>query len=345
MLNLYDKMEPHTATAVYAMIAIAASFILSALFTGLLIPWLKKLKFGQNIREDGPQAHLAKQGTPTMGGIAIVAAASIVSALFILSGRVTFNARQMNGWISLIAFAGFGVIGFLDDFLKIRKKQNEGLTVRQKFALEILLAVLIAVLRVRMTSAGTTFWIPFTHTHVDFKWFAYPFIVFIVVAMTNAVNLTDGLDGLASSVTAVVAAFFAFAAELASTRDSAFVSLALLGACIGFLVYNHHPAKVFMGDTGSLALGGALAGIALSSGTELLLPLVGLIYVAEALSVMLQVGWFKVTHGKRLFRMAPLHHHFELGGWKETKVVAVFTAVTGCLAALAFLGLLLMGTL
>ena len=320
------------------VLLILIAYGLTALLTGLLIPWLKKLKFGQNIREDGPQAHLAKQGTPTMGGIAMLIAGTACFFGYLIA-TANWTAESL---IICLGFGGFAVVGFLDDFLKIRKKQNEGLTVKQKFALEILLAVLIAVLRVFKTARGTMFWIPFWHVNVDFGWFAIPFIVFIVVAMTNAVNLTDGLDGLASSVTAVVAAFFAVAAGgFAGSGPGGAFSLILLGVTLGFLLYNHHPAKVFMGDTGSLALGGALAGIALVSGTELLLPLAGLIYVAEALSVMLQVGYFKATHGKRLFRMAPLHHHFELGGWKETKVVAVFTAATVVFCLIALLGVIL----
>ncbi|MBR5742101.1 MAG: phospho-N-acetylmuramoyl-pentapeptide-transferase [Firmicutes bacterium] len=320
------------------VLVLLIAYALSALLTGLLIPWLKKLKFGQNIREDGPQAHLAKQGTPTMGGIAMLLAGT---ACF-LGWLIATKEWNVSALIIALGFIGFGVVGFLDDFLKIKKKQNEGLTVRQKFALEILLGVAIAALRVLGTSYGSTFWIPFWHTRADFGWFAYPFIVFIVVAMTNAVNLTDGLDGLASSVTAVVAAFVAaIAGGFVGSQTGGIFSLIVLGITLGFLLYNHHPAKVFMGDTGSLALGGALAAIGLVSGTELLLPLAGLIYVAEALSVMLQVGYFKMTHGKRLFRMAPLHHHFELGGWKETKVVWVFTAATAVFCLIALLGVIL----
>jgi len=319
-------------------LVILISYALTALLVSLLIPWLKKLKFGQNIREDGPKAHLAKQGTPTMGGIAMLIAGTACLLGFLIAKK-EWTASAL---IVFLGFGGFGIVGFLDDYLKIRKKQNEGLTVRQKFALEILLGILIAILRVLATPYGATFWIPFWHTRADFGWFAYPFIVFIVVAMTNAVNLTDGLDGLASSVTAVVAAFFAIVAGgIVGSRLGGTFSLILLGMTLGFLLFNHHPAKVFMGDTGSLALGGALAGVALVTGTELLLPLAGLIYVAEALSVLLQVGYFKATHGKRLFRMAPLHHHFELGGWKETKVVAVFTAVTAAFCLIAFLGIAL----
>ncbi len=319
-------------------LVILIAYGLSALLTGLLIPWLKKLKFGQNIREDGPKAHLAKQGTPTMGGIAML----IAGTACLLGYLIVTKEWSAEALILFLGFGGFGIVGFLDDFLKIKKKQNEGLTVKQKFAFEILLGVAIAVLRVLATDRGSLFWIPFWKTNVDFGWFAYPFIVFIVVAMTNAVNLTDGLDGLASSVTAVVAAFFAIVAGgLVGARLPGVFSLVVLGITLGFLLFNHHPAKVFMGDTGSLALGGALAAIGLVSGTELLLPLAGLIYVAEALSVLLQVGYFKATHGKRLFRMAPLHHHFELGGWKETKVVAVFTIATAVFCLIAFLGVAL----
>ncbi len=295
------------------------ALILAALFTKLLLPFLYLLKAGQSIREEGPSAHKSKAGTPTMGGLAILAAL-LVSALL--------AHRSADMAVCLAVTFAYGAIGFIDDYIKVVKKRNLGLTAWQKLALQIAVAVLLAVYRSR---TDTLVFIPFVKIYADFGWFYIPFVAFAVVAMTNAVNLTDGLDGLASSVTAVCALCFA----LICSGAPAVFAACLSGACLGFLVYNHHPAKLFMGDTGSLALGGALAAVAILSDYEFVLPVAGGIYVLEALSVIIQVFVFKTKNGRRFFRMAPLHHHFELGGWKETKVVWVFFAVTVCLSALA----------
>lgn len=307
------------------LIKVLTATVISAVCTRLLIPELKKLKAGQAIREDGPQGHLAKAGTPTMGGLAMIFATAVVT--------IIFEFRNAEAWIMIAATLAFGGIGFIDDFIKVVKKNNLGLKAWQKAGLQLVISLLIAWYR---STVSTAVWIPFINRTVDFPqgWYI-AFITFMVLAMTNSVNLTDGLDGLCSSVTCVVAAALAYICILAGARGSATLMAALAGACIGFLFFNANPAKVFMGDTGSLALGGALAAAAIFSDLSLLLPVMGIIYVAEALSVIIQVVVFQTCHGKRFFRMAPLHHHFELGGWSEKKVVKVFSSITGIVCIIA----------
>ena len=308
----------------YAAVAVIA-FAVSMLVTARMIPVLRKKQFGQFIREDGPQAHLSKAGTPTMGGIAMVAGITVaVIASSFLTG--SFGAGKLAILLSMYAF---GLIGFIDDYNKIAKRQNEGLTPKQKLALQILFGVALAVFM--MVREGTSVLIPFFKVSVDFGIFYIPFIVFVEVAMANSVNLTDGLDGLASSTSAIVAACFAVIGMFilpGGNEPMAAAAQAVFGAALGFLVYNHYPARIFMGDTGSMALGGVLSATAIVGHVEWLLPIAGLIYVCEALSVIIQVTYFKKTGGKRVFRMAPIHHHFELGGWHETKVVKVFCLFT-----------------
>ncbi len=308
----------------YALVAVIA-FAISMLTTALMIPILKKKQFGQFIREEGPQAHLSKAGTPTMGGIAIVMGitVAILASFVIMKG---FSASRLAVLLTMYAFA---IIGFIDDYNKIAKKQNEGLTPKQKLALQIVFGLVLAIFM--MYREGTTVLIPFINRTVDFGIFYIPFIVFVEVAMANAVNLTDGLDGLASSTSSIVAAAFAIIAIFVvsgGNNDMAAASQAIFGATIGFFVYNHYPARIFMGDTGSMALGGVLSATAIVGHVEWLLPIAGLLFVIEALSVIIQVLYFKKTGGKRIFRMAPIHHHFELGGWHETKVVKVFCLFT-----------------
>ncbi|MDO5441346.1 MAG: phospho-N-acetylmuramoyl-pentapeptide-transferase [Bacillota bacterium] len=297
------------------------AFALSSLLTFIEIPFLKKLNAGQSIREEGPEAHKAKSGTPTMGGIAIITAICIVSLVC---------SPNMDTVFMCIAMLAYGAVGFIDDYIKVVKKRNLGLTAIQKLAFQIVVAIVIAIYA-GMQSTGIV--IPFIKREIDFGWFFYPFVVFVMVAMTNAVNLTDGLDGLASSVTAVCAILFA----VISVGSANVFATAICGACVGFLVFNRHPAKLFMGDTGSLALGAALAACAILSKNVLALPVAGGIYVLEALSVIIQVFVFKTQNGRRFFRMAPIHHHFELGGWKERKVVVVFAAITLVLSVIAYL--------
>ena len=308
----------------YALIAVIA-FAVSMFVTARMIPFLREKQFGQFIREDGPQAHMSKAGTPTMGGIAMVAG---ITVALIASSFITgkFGADKLAILLSMYAF---GFIGFVDDYNKIAKKQNEGLTPRQKIVLQVLFGAALAVFM--MLREGTSVLIPFAKVSVDFGVFYIPFIIFVEVAMANSVNLTDGLDGLASSTSAIVAACFAVIGMFiipGGNEPMAAAAQAVFGAALGFLVYNHYPARIFMGDTGSMALGGVLSATAIIGHVEWLLPIAGLIFVCEALSVIIQVTYFKKTGGKRIFRMAPIHHHFELGGWHETKVVRVFCLFT-----------------
>lgn len=307
-----------------------AGFIASALFTGIEIPILKKHQFRQFIRREGPQSHLKKEGTPTMGGIAIILALIVVTGAAGVIGRTWAEYAVMLA-VTLL----FAVIGFLDDYIKVAKKHNLGLRAWQKLALQILFASGLAVYMADFSGEGTGVWIPFYDEVVDFGWFYIPFIAFVVVAVANSVNLTDGLDGLSSGVTFITSMFFAIAGCRAGQEEASVFSAILAGACLGFLIYNRFPAKLFMGDTGSMALGGAIASAAIMMKLEFLLVIAGFIYVAEALSVIIQVVSFKLT-GKRVFRMAPLHHHFEMGGMKETEVVTMFWAATLVLCLLAY---------
>ncbi len=305
------------------------SFIISVIITKVEIPVLKR-KAGQNIREDGPQSHLSKAGTPSMGGIAIIIAASLTTIGAAVMGKID----GLGCAIILLVFVGFGLIGFFDDYLKVIKKNNLGLRAYQKFGLQTILSVILAVYLANYTEGSTSVYIPFADIYVNFGIWYIPFVVFVVLAMTNAVNLTDGLDGLASGVTAFISLFFAVSGFTYGIVTGAYFCSAMCGACLGFLVFNRNPAKVFMGDTGSLALGGGLAAAAILMKLELLLPIVGLLYVIEALSVVLQVGYFKISGGKRIFKMAPIHHHFEKCGFSEVQVVAGFWifAVLCCVA-------------
>ena len=305
------------------------SFIISVIITKVEIPILKR-KAGQNIREDGPQSHLSKAGTPSMGGIAIIIAASLTTIGAAVMGKID----GLGCAIILLVFVGFGLIGFFDDYLKVIKKNNLGLRAYQKFGLQTILSVILAVYLANYTEGSTSVYIPFADIYVNFGIWYIPFVVFVVLAMTNAVNLTDGLDGLASGVTAFISLFFAVAGFTYGIVTGAYFCSAMCGACLGFLVFNRNPAKVFMGDTGSLALGGGLAAAAILMKLELLLPIVGLLYVIEALSVVLQVGYFKISGGKRIFKMAPIHHHFEKCGFSEVQVVTGFWifAVLCCVA-------------
>ena len=314
------------------LIVIAAA--MTAVGTGILIPILKKQQMGQNIREEGPESHKKKAGTPSMGGIAIIAGALITSLIGL---AVTKDPRVTDMFVILISFALFGALGFVDDYLKVIKKENEGLKVIPKFTAQFVISLLLAIYMTVVSEHATTVMIPFIARSVDFGVFYIPFIVFTMLAMVNAVNLTDGLDGLAAGTTGIVSVTLGIVAVGTGAVSSGVFLMAMAGACAGFLVFNKNPAKVFMGDTGSLALGGGLTVAAIVMRMELLLPIAGIIYVAEALSVCMQVGYFKATGGKRIFRMTPLHHHFELGGMSEKKVVVSFWIVTLC-ACLISLG-------
>lgn len=310
------------------------AFIVSALIGPVLIKYLHKLNFGQSIRECGPASHMKKSGTPTMGGLMMLAAL----CLSLLWG--SFTPRVI---IALVLTLGHGAIGFIDDYIKVVMKRNLGLTAKQKFLLQFILAG--AYVYFAETHIGNTeLWLPGINMTLDFGWGYYALAFVLLVGTTNAVNLTDGLDGLVSFVSLPVTLAFAFIAYMQGLLDLSGFALGITGACLGFLLFNRHPAQVFMGDTGSLALGGGVAALALLTRTELLLVIIGGVYVAEALSVIIQVAYFRLTGGKRFFRMAPLHHHFELGGWREVKVVRVFTLFSLALSAVG-LGLWLAAVL
>jgi phospho-N-acetylmuramoyl-pentapeptide-transferase len=307
--------------------ALVTAFLVVAALGPVFIPLLHRLKFGQSIRDVGPASHMKKSGTPTMGGIMIFIGILVAVAIWCQMAPEII--------VALLLTLGYGLIGFLDDYIKVVMKRNLGLTAKQKFALQILLAcIVLGYVTYKGDMIREILWLPGTTLIWDIGWGYYVLAVLVLVGTTNAVNLTDGLDGLVSCVSIPV--FFAYSciALILGPASLSTFAVAVLGSCIGFLVHNHYPAKVFMGDTGSLALGGAVAALALLTHTELLLIIVGIVYVLEAASVILQVAYFKHTGGKRIFRMTPIHHHFELGGWRETKVVAVFTAVS-MLGALA----------
>lgn len=311
------------------VMAIVISFIVASILGPIIIPLLHKLKFGQNIRQEGPKSHLKKAGTPTIGGLIFIFATIIT--MFIMIGNPTDEAM-----IALYSFVGFGFVGFLDDLLKIIKKKNEGLTSGQKMILLLIVSGFLTWYAYKYI--GTSINIPFLNGQINFGLFYIPFVMFYFAGVTNAVNLTDGLDGLATSVTVLVTTFLGIISYNLGHISLAIFCVALAGALLAFLRFNAFPARVFMGDTGSLALGGAVAMVALILKMPLILVLIGIIYVIETLSVILQVASFKLT-GKRIFKMAPIHHHFEQLGWSETKIVSVFSIITVVFCFIAFASL------
>ena len=312
-------------------IPVLISFALSVIMGPLIIPVLRKLKMGQTEREEGVQSHLKKAGTPTMGGVIILLSVVITSVFYIKDYPKIIPV--------LFVTLGFGLIGFLDDYLKVVLKRSDGLLPWQKMALQIVVTAVFAFYLVNYSNVSLTMKIPFWSGHyLNLGWFAVPVLFFAVIGTVNGVNFTDGLDGLASSVTLIVAVFFTVV-SLGMNSGVEPITCAVVGSLMGFLLFNVYPAKVFMGDTGSLALGGFVAGVAYAMQMPLFIILVGLIYLVEVLSVMLQVSYFKATHGKRIFKMAPIHHHFELCGWSETRVVAVFSVVTAIMCLIALLAL------
>ena len=313
------------------LVVFIISLFVSAIGTKLLIPYLRHKQFGQFIREEGPQAHKKKAGTPTMGGVMIVF--GIIVGL--VTGMICNRNVTADTTAIILPMLAFGIIGFLDDFEKIAKKNNLGLTPKQKIMLQILFSLGIGLYMI-FGGSGTEVFIPFVKIYVNFGVLFMPFVIITEVAMSNGVNLSDGLDGLASSVTLVVAILFALVGYVHGNDILMISGVAIAGSLIGFLVFNKYPARIFMGDTGSMALGGVLSAIAIVSKTEFLLPIAGIIYVVESLSVIIQVTYFRKTGGKRFFRMAPIHHHFELGGMKEYNVVKMFTLVTICASAIAY---------
>ena len=312
-------------------IPVLISFALSVIMGPVIIPVLRKLKMGQTEREDGVKSHLKKAGTPTMGGVIILLSIVVTSVFYIGSNPKIIPI--------LFVTLGFGLIGFLDDYLKVVMKRSDGLFPKQKMALQIVVTAVFAFYLVKFTDVSLAMLLPFTGgKYLDIGWLAIPVLFFAVIGTVNGVNFTDGLDGLASSVTVLVATFFTVVA-IGTKSVIEPITCAVVGALLGFLLFNVYPASVFMGDTGSLALGGFVASTAYMLQMPIFIIIVGLIYLVEVLSVMIQVTYFKKTGGKRIFKMAPIHHHFELCGWSETRVVAVFSIVTAILCLIALMAM------
>lgn len=321
------------------LVTVVSAFLITSVIGMWLIPFLRRLHFGQTILDIGPAWHKSKQGTPTMGGIMFIAGITIA----ILAGWLTLELSEQGVadasaagsfylWGGLLMALAFGLIGFLDDYISVVKKQNLGLKAGQKSLAQLLVAVVYLAAQ-QIFAPTTSFWLPFIGD-LDIGIFYYPLLLFIIVGTVNAVNLTDGIDGLDASVTMVAAMGFMVIASIAGFSQMNLLAAALAGGCLGFLVWNFHPAKVFMGDTGSLFLGGMVVALAFGLRRPVLLVFIGIVYVVETLSDIIQIGSVKLT-GKRVFKMAPIHHHFEMSGWSEVKIVAVFSAVTavGCLIA------------
>ena len=321
------------------LVTVVSAFLITSVIGMWLIPFLRRLHFGQTILDIGPAWHKSKQGTPTMGGIMFIAGITIA----ILAGWLTLELLEQGVadasaagsfylWGGLLMALAFGLIGFLDDYISVVKKQNLGLKAGQKSLAQLLVAVVYLAAQ-QIFAPTTSFWLPFIGD-LDIGIFYYPLMLFIIVGTVNAVNLTDGIDGLDASVTMVAAMGFMVIASIAGFSQMNLLAAALAGGCLGFLVWNFHPAKVFMGDTGSLFLGGMVVALAFGLRRPVLLVFIGIVYVVETLSDIIQIGSVKLT-GKRVFKMAPIHHHFEMSGWSEVKIVAVFSAVTavGCLIA------------
>ena len=316
------------------LVTAGVSLVLTGAIGWFLLPVLRALKAGQSIREVGPTWHNYKAGTPMMGGLMF-----IISAIVCL----LINLPTMGDYTVLYTLAlslCFGLVGFLDDYFKLKYKRNLGLTSLQKALLQMAVSAIYLYILYKQNVMSCNLYIPFFDISIQVHPMVYIFFaMFVLVGGVNAVNITDGIDGLCASVTIPVMVFFAAVAISRGMLDLALLPAGLVGGLIAYLFYNWHPAKVFMGDTGSLFLGGVVCALAFALNMPLILILVGLIYIIETLSVILQVGYFKLTHGKRIFKMAPIHHHFEMSGWKEVKIVLVFTAITAIMCALAWFGI------
>ena len=313
------------------VIPVLISFAISVILGPIIIPFLRKLKMGQTERVEGVQSHLKKAGTPTMGGVIFLIATVITSLFYVRDYPKVIPV--------LFLTLGFGIIGFLDDYLKVVLRRSDGLLPWQKFSLQVVVTAVFTYYLVIYTDVNLAMRIPFWSDHyLNLGWLAVPVLFFAVIGTVNGVNFTDGLDGLASSVTLIVAVFFSVV-SIGTKSGIEPITCAVVGGLMGFLLFNVYPAKIFMGDTGSLALGGFVAGAAYMMQMPLFILLVGLIYLVEVLSVIIQVTYFKKTHGKRIFKMAPIHHHFELCGWSETRVVAVFSIITAVMCLIALLAL------
>ncbi|MBO5473268.1 MAG: phospho-N-acetylmuramoyl-pentapeptide-transferase [Lachnospiraceae bacterium] len=312
-------------------LSVMISFAISVVLGPVVIPFLRRLKVGQTVRDEGPESHLKKNGTPTMGGILILFSVVVTSLFFVKDYPKIIPI--------LFLTLGFGLIGFLDDYIKVVLKRSMGLRAWQKFALQIVVTAVFVFYLLHYTDVSLAMKVPFLDgVYLDLGWANIPFLFFVVIGVVNGTNFTDGLDGLASSVTVLVATFFSVVA-IGTNSGIEPITCAVAGALLGFLLFNVHPASVFMGDTGSLALGGFVAAAAYMMQMPLYIVIVGFIYLIEVLSVIIQVTYFKATGGKRIFKMAPIHHHFELCGWSETRIVAVFSIVTALLCLAALMGI------
>ena len=318
------------------VVSFLVAFATSAVAGKFLIPALRRLKAGQSIKEDGPTWHMSKTGTPTMGGIMFIVG---IAAAVLIAGWGELAAGNYGAVFVFLFALVFGGIGYLDDYEKVKKKENTGLTAGPKFLLQLAAAIAFTALLRYTGDLTPDLYVPFLNIDLHLPWAVYMiFAASVMVGTVNAVNITDGVDGLSSSVTLPVAAFYTVVAAYWGNTALGIFGAALFGGLCAFLLYNFYPAKVFMGDTGSLFLGGAVCGMAFSLDIPLILILVGIVYIAETLSDIIQIVYFKATHGKRIFRMAPLHHHFEMGGWSEKKVVFVFAGVSLLFCVLAFFG-------
>ena len=321
----------------YFLLSLLLTFVLTAVILRFLIPYLKSRKMGQKILDIGPRWHKSKEGTPTMGGLSFLVSILLLSALLLTVAASNGTLDNLPLVVLTLLFAAAnGLIGILDDRTKFSKGKNEGLLSWQKYLLQLTASVLYLLAIHRFGYLSTDLVIPFLDLSLSLGWGYYPIAVLILTGIINSVNLTDGIDGLAASQTAIVGGFFAAVAFLVGSLSLGIVAGATVGGCLGFLVYNFYPARVFMGDTGSLFLGGLVVGMAFMANDPLVVFFVGLVYVLEAVSVILQVAYFKLTHGKRLFRMAPIHHHFEKCGWGEIRIVTVFAVITLLLTVLTF---------
>lgn len=341
LLRLFGlPMNVQACIAIEALIVAVAVFAISAVVLYFLIPVLRAKKIGQTIYELGPAWHGNKQGTPTMGGIGFIPpfllVLAVFSVLFLVKAGAAFASALIPMALTLLLGVANAAIGFVDDYCKLLKKQNQGLTAWQKLLLQLVFAGAYVAMMAITGNLHTDLVIPFTNFSIQLGWLAYPIYIIVIAGFINATNLTDGIDGLAGSITVVVSLFLAIMAVIGGDGMLGAVSAALLGAMCAFLIYNHHPARVFMGDTGSLFIGGVLMGCAFMAHMEVAVIIAGFVYIIEMLSSLFQILYFKLTHGKRLFKMAPLHHHFEKCGWGEKKIVLVFSIATALLCVIAY---------
>lgn len=322
------------------LIAMILTFTITVIAARIIIPILKSKKMGQKILDIGPRWHKNKEGIPTMGGLSFIIGVNLTFMLMMLIPLFRDNVIDNPVLIITLIMALLnGAIGVADDIAKLLKKQNEGLTARQKMLLQLVVAGAYLFVMTLTDNITTALYIPFIGYELELGWFYYVFALILITGIVNSVNLIDGIDGLSSTVTFVVGGYFAITAFIIGNMSAAITSAVLIGACLGFLVYNFYPAKVIMGDTGSLYLGGVVIGLAFMADNPLIIVVAGIMYIIESVSVMMQVGYYKLTHGKRIFKMAPIHHHFELCGWKELKIVGVFSTVTFIMCIIAYFGI------